>query len=82
MNFDDLNENDVDYSFGTPLCGISPSNIGSACAILNNSVVSVGGFDCLSAQRMQVCLGFSCRLKFVRRSIAQSLELLFSDFCV
>jgi hypothetical protein len=82
MNFDALNEYDVDYSFGTPLCGTLPANIGSACTVLNNSVVSVGGFDCLSAQRMQVWPGLSCCLKFLQHSAAQSLEFLFSNLCV
>lgn len=54
LNFDTWKERAVEPNFGTPLCGSLPSNIGSTCAILNNSVVSVGGFDCSSAQRLQV----------------------------
>jgi hypothetical protein len=68
LNFDTWNEYGVEPSFGSPLCGSLPSNIGSACAILNNSVVSVGGFDCSSAQRLQVSSHFqfifSAILKF------------------
>ncbi len=44
----------MEPTFGTLLCGSLPSNIGSSCAVFNNSVVSIGGFDCSSAQRMQV----------------------------
>jgi hypothetical protein len=54
LNFDEWKEVGVEPTFGTLLCGSLPSNIGSSCAVFNNSVVSIGGFDCSSAQRMQV----------------------------
>jgi hypothetical protein len=56
MNFDATNEDYLEPVFGTPLCGPLPANIGPACTILNNSVVSIGGFDCSSAQSMEVQL--------------------------
>ena len=56
IDADAISERGVNVTMGTPLCGPLPANVGSACAILNNSVVSVGGYDCASAQLMQVLL--------------------------
>ena len=45
MDADAISERGVNVTMGTPLCGPLPANVGSACAILNNSVVSVLGYD-------------------------------------
>ena len=64
IDADALSDGGVNATMGTPLCGPLPANIGSTCAVLNNSVVSVGGYDCASAQRMQVLLRSSARTHY------------------
>ncbi len=57
-----------------------PPNFGSACAVLNNSVVSVGGYDCSGSLRKQVQLNTSaCILCSQRMHLLQ--QFLFSYQC-
>ncbi len=67
----------MDSSFGSPLCGDVPPNFGSACAVLNSSVVSVGGYDCSASQRQQVQLNTSSCI-----CCSERMHLFSTFFCL